>query len=392
MNELEAEHGAELVLLTRLLPHLRTFRERLAPTKAAHYQHYVFADRAASLGNYLGGCLVLVKQHLYPQAFALLRAALEHQVIDLLLFLGKRYVQEFKSVDDGTWEAWQKARQQKEEWTLDIADWRRSGSKVWITRTGPHLSGGAQGPRALSVSQYYFLLEDFDPVAGNPSRQRYLTTGPDLTDVFIRRAKANREIYQKALSWSALKENLRVNKLYTLRTLAHLDVHYAFLSAFVHPTSAGFRMVYGHNALPNTVHYDHYAAELCLLYAAAIARAELLALKRMSTRAPRVPLRSWEDVEPDIVLASRQTAHLWFPPDGRAHVYDRIADANRRAWRRWGKPGGGVVDPRAIPERSIRYYREPLRRLVRMHSSSHEFTTGLIHRSPWEREDAQRRL
>src|SRR5690606_5544885 len=146
-------------------------------------------------------------------------------------------VEEYK-VDDPTWAEWTKARKAKEEWTRDIVSWRRIGQKVRITRSGPHLSGGARGPRAQALSQYYFLLDDFDPVAGHPKGQQHLAIGLGPESAYVDRAKHNREIYDRALKWGALKVNLRVNKLFTIRQIAHLDAHYAFLSAFVHPTMA----------------------------------------------------------------------------------------------------------------------------------------------------------
>jgi hypothetical protein len=164
------------------------------------------------------------------------------------------------------WAAWQRDRQAREEWTLDIVDWQRVGDRVELIRSGPHLSGDRPGPRAQALSQYYFLLEEFDPVAGHPKAQSHLATGVEGDDAHIERAERNRDMHSYAFRWSALKRNLRINRLYGLRALAHLDVHYTFLSAFVHPTSAGYEMVWGRDTSRELPRYDHYAAELLLLY------------------------------------------------------------------------------------------------------------------------------
>ncbi len=46
-------------------------------------------------------------------------------------------------------------------------------------------------------------------------------------------------------------------------------------------------------------------------------------------------------------------------------------------------------DTTYVPEHEIRYYRDPMQRLVRLHSSFQEIMTGLAYQSPWPRPDAQ---
>lgn len=91
--------------------------------------------------------------------------------------------------------------------------------------------------------------------------------------------------------------------------------------------------------------------------------------------------------------AGAAAAHLWFPGDDNPHEYDRVEEANSRG-SRWTRRGGGIVprDQRLAPDelqpRQVRYYRNPLRRLIRMHESFNELT-GFPYRSPWPRDDAR---
>lgn len=55
----------------------------------------------------------------------------------------------------------------------------------------------------------------------------------------------------------------------------------------------------------------------------------------------------------------------------------------------WGPP---PEDPNAIRDSAVRYYANPLERLVKMHQSYQELATGVVFRSPFERSDASRRL
>ena len=87
-----------------------------------------------------------------------------------------------------------------------------------------------------------------------------------------------------------------------------------------------------------------------------------------------------------VKTADDVTAHLWFvgqqPTD-----YDRVTEANER-----GLAGGQYVpregrEPETIRNEDIKYYRNPLRRIIRMHSSANELT-GFSYVSPWPRTDA----
>jgi hypothetical protein len=53
------------------------------------------------------------------------------------------------------------------------------------------------------------------------------------------------------------------------------------------------------------------------------------------------------------------------------------------------KVGRPEVDPAQLPDVRIRYYSDPMERLVRLHSSFREYTTGLVFHSAFERQDAR---
>lgn len=384
-NQLRSDHGDLLDCSSRLVSRLEHFRETLVSRDTTYEQHLTFAERAASLAVYLQAAGIAIRAHLYTPAYGILRCCLEHSVIDTLVFLGRRYSRVARNVDDKTWAEWQGERASGAEWTEDIISWQRTKTNVTIVRSGLHAAGEKRGSRAKALSLYYFLLRDFDPFIGKPGNQPYITSGFMEPDVYLTLAQRNQQMYRYAVQWSALKDNLRINRLYTLRSATHLDVHYSFLSAFVHPSFAGYELVWGHSMPANAPRYDRFSAELCLLYSIAIARAELRALERMSKRAPRVGLRDWSAVQADLVKAEHLTAHLWFPPDGVAHAYDRYVEANRRSAAARRKKSRAVIVPEDLPNGSIRYYRNPLRRLREMYRSATELTTGLSYVSPWER-------
>jgi hypothetical protein len=80
------------------------------------------------------------------------------------------------------------------------------------------------------------------------------------------------------------------------------------------------------------------------------------------------------------------TEYFWFL-SGDPHQYDRIEEVHTRVWRRrkWGPPD---IDWRALPAERVRYYPNPMERLVRMHHTTGEMSTGLVFQSPFDRSDA----
>lgn len=183
--------------------------------------------------------------------------------------------------------------------------------------------------------------------------------------------------------------NLRLNRLLTVAQTVQVEVHYSFLSTFVHPTQAAYDLAYGHNRPSRRGQYDHYLSEFVLLYVIALATEELVIFARACRRRPAVALRDWATVEGALRDARFATDYFWFLY-GHPTTYNRIAEVHTRIDpRRVGTSRARMPDPTIV--RSVRYYANPLQRLVDLHDSSQELTTGLAYVSPWPRSDARLR-
>jgi hypothetical protein len=325
----------------------------------------------------------------YLSAYAVLRAALEHHLTDRLLFVGNRYTQQYNEVKRADYESLERDRAQGRPGTEDIVRVTYVSGTMTVVRSGLHVRDASGARRAQTLSIYYFVLDNFDPFVGTPSEQHHLARGFTRVEDRIRHAEEQRGMYMRQLRWPGLKINLRENRLCSEETLRRFEVHYRFLSAFVHPIPAGYDLVYGRNRPSGAPHYDHYACELALLYVNKLAAAELKYLKRMAARTPRVRLGDWATVDANMRAADEAASHLRFPGVDQPHAFDRVEEANSRGMRR-GRliPMNRRPTPDDLAARSVRYYRNPLRRLIRMHSSFQELT-GFGYVSPWHRDDAR---
>jgi hypothetical protein len=324
----------------------------------------------------------------YAAALVVARTALEHHLLDRLLFLGNRWV-----VSYGV-KTTQVAAEEKRLAGLkagsrpDIARWRhdpRTGLMKVVIRG--LFREGSLG-RGTTLSPYYFRVDRYDPFTGGKRLAGRLARGFKDRSTNLRRAEESAREWHEAFAFDRLRASLDANRLLVPRLGVQVEVHHAFLSAYVHGTQAADDLVYGGNTPRPLGAFDHYADELCLLYVLVLAAAELEVFGRMARRRPRLKLADWPTVERDVADARLASEYFWFLSGG-PHVYDRIEELHTRMERRkrpWTLPR---VNPVSLPAERVRFYSNPLRRLVALHRSSQEFISGQVFPSPFERADAR---
>jgi hypothetical protein len=357
-------------------------------------QHNEFAWRVRLLGNCLDSALRAASTNEYPAALALLRTALEHQVFDRLLFLASRHIQVIEGVSDEVWERWQTRRPEF------LLEWERlSKDRVRAVWRGARVVDD-KGEFLYFLSIYYKWWKDYDPLVA-PERDAAKLASGYLESPTARAAYARtqREMWRDVLAWKNLKESLLLNELASETEIVQLDVHHRFLSMYTHPFTEDLTdRLYGRNLGGRWPLEDHYAEELVLLYVCTVAADELRDFERMTEHEPRVDLAGWDAVRREVATAEAQIEHFW-APGRRPFSYDRAKEANQRvfdvsaAQYEAGVPleRPPTPTPETIADDEIRYYPDPLRRLVQLHAGFSEITTGVSWPSPWPRRDARLR-
>lgn len=343
------------------------------------------ADRVRGAALHLDSAVSLARDFRYDSAFALTRTALEHCVIDWLVFLGRTFVQRISGVSDETWTQWQADRAAGADWTTSIRDWTRTKKgDVRIVREGLSAEPDDQGKRR-QISIYYFLLDQYQPTLGPPSAQH--DDGLIGRDELRRLASENEAVWRVYLTWGSLLTHLKENNLVDDDDAGRLATHYRFLSGYAHPVSDQRRATYGRDALMGWPQYDHSTSELVLLYALTIGVLELRNFLRSLDNHDDVRIAEHANTKTILETSTIAASHLWFLGTN-PHAYDVWKARNELAFRAMRVGALKELPPEPAPE-DVPYPAEPLTRLVAMHGHAREMMTGLTYISPWPRADAQ---
>ena len=383
---LHDDHGTLPAHADRMVSILESVETYTIHGSVGHMQHIDHAKRLHQLAHHLRAILRLNESGHYPSALVVVRAALEHHLMDRLILLANRHIVTYtkaKRKDAARWEYDIRALQANGS---DIAGWFWDEAGLNVVHRGLHSNKSKKG-RGQTISSWYFEADRFDPFVG-PKRHAGRLAAP-----FWEKRLMQQLADEQASAWKylfrhdAVMKALRVNRLLSGLHI-QVDVHYAFLSAYSHPSKRGYEAVFGDNTPDRTVLFDHYASELLLLYVIVLASAEIEVYGRMARREPRLALREWE-VAMAAVRESQAAASYFWLLSGEPVMFDRIDTVHTPPgnWKpKWGRP---KVDPADIRPVRIRYYRNPLERVTKLHSSYQEMSTGLVYRSPFERSDAR---
>ena len=110
------DHGTLPAHAERMLTRVEGLHALSVHGPAMHMQHVDHAKRAGQLANHLRSVLVLSDARLYPSALVVVRAALEHHLMDRLILLANRHIVTYtkaKKKDAARWETDIRALQAK---------------------------------------------------------------------------------------------------------------------------------------------------------------------------------------------------------------------------------------------------------------------------------------
>jgi hypothetical protein len=357
----------------------RLLHLRYAPGgDASHSWHMDWLERAGLLAGHLESVLRLEQDGRYPSAFAMSRVALEQYLLDRLIVLADRWEQHIVVPPDRDPD---EVRAHLDEQLKDgsLVSYRKAGARRFIAvRRGLTF----ENDPSEWLSAYTFWDERYDPFQRAGVDQARLQSTFMAADEQRRYAQESVELWHRAFNWPSIRRNLKLNALLSNDELFHLDVHYGFLSAYVHPTSAGFDAALERNKPRLGLRFNHYAAELLTLYVTRIAIREIETIASGLSRKPACAVGEWESVSELIAHADNLSDYLWFLGGGPT-AFDKVWTANQLEFKDRVRR-----DPSKLAEADLTYPDNPLSRIARLHWTFQELVTGHLYVSPWPRADA----
>lgn len=373
-----AAGSAELQeIASRLIELVDSLEARLVERGVMHMKHSDLCTRAAQFSDYLAAALLLAERRCFPQAFSLLRSALDHWAADLVIMLGDRFVQYFDNASEDTLkdvvERWRRGELSSVIEEPCLAG--RARTKLRIVRRGLISEDGT-----MVLHPMYFEASKFDPFFGPPDEQADFADWLGETDARDY-ATLQRQTYNAFFKWGALVDSLVLNDLVDHRHRIHLNVHHRFLSAFVHSHHGAHELLTrtppGINGLE-----PHATEELVLLYSVQFGARYLLAFLEMAERPPEVEVAERAALQNLATVGLGRASHLWFLDD-EPQLYDRGQEALARVAVKGAVRPAAATEALTLAPEDIRYYRNPLDRLRQMHRSATEIMTGFTYVSPW---------
>lgn len=159
------DHGTLPAHAERMLTRIEGLGGLSVHRGVTHMQHVDHVKRARQLAEHLRGVLALSDAHRYPSALVLVRAALEHHLMDRLVFLATRHVETYKmGKEKAASESAKLATLQQMRPDLERWWWEPTGHLNVVWR-GYHSNRSKKG-RGQIISPYYFRIDDFDPFTG----------------------------------------------------------------------------------------------------------------------------------------------------------------------------------------------------------------------------------
>ena len=114
----------------------------------------------------------------YAEAFVVARTSLEHQVINELMMLGERYVQQYRELSEDEFSELLRQYDEGELQSVVERPTRSNRGTVRLVRRGLLADPETTPPdQQYAVPLLYFVASDYNPIEGHPTRLEQVVQG-----------------------------------------------------------------------------------------------------------------------------------------------------------------------------------------------------------------------
>lgn len=386
-GETEKEHEKLIVLVNKMIDNVFKISNKIKPKTDVSYEEDGFFLRFL---NYQGISSLSVRDLIfdgkYVDAFRIIRCIFENHLLNLLMMKGELY--------ERTLEVIPKTKTYQEVCEEVISKLEEDHKKgigkniisVVPTKDHKHLIVTYRGlidsqDNKDLIPYYYFAFQEYD------SESHFVEKIPEIKEKSFypeinKKWQKHHAELSKYLSFSGMKKALILNNIYTEKEWAKISIHYQFLSMFIHPNKRSMSIIEGNvinsyvNSPEEIYNYDHYLSELALLYVAFHLRYFLEEIIDYLSKNFKID----EAFKESLFEGFEDFNYFWFLKES-PHTYDKH---EYLTIKEHAKQTINVDLDDEIP-----YYTNPLQRLVGLHTSKYELTTGSVYNSPFPRKDAR---
>jgi len=317
----------------------------------------------------LDSVITLLEKGRHKDCFVLLRSVFESSFFLILMMRGKRFreTRRFKVIPNANedsrtardktlaiWEQNRKFGKPNYDKIVNLGKEDEDIILVTIEDEGLYTKEDVkkEGP---VISRYYFAFDEYDPETRFTSKLPSVSAGNPYPEIADEQWIKQKTIYHQYFYISKLKKNLKLNGLLDNEQADRFEVHYNFLSAFVHPTKMGTSRIgektYSHPYTPPVMRFARH--ELILLY---ICKLQALLIRVLVDFFERVNQKSnFEKYKKKVAHIDAMTKDFWF-------IYNEPTafDKSKSEYlKKVAADLGHTVDAAVIL-----YYRNPLKRLA----------------------------
>jgi hypothetical protein len=291
-----------------------------------NYAYFTFLHLGNSQFDTLDSVISLLEKEKYKDCFALLRSVFESYFFLRLMMHGKRF-REIQCINivpqkgkdatiarDETLEKWRaswKSGDPKYAKVVELSKEDEDVILVTIEDEGLYQQDDPERKGSV-VTRYFFAFDEYDPETKFVAKLPSVYAGDPYPDITEEQWREQKMIYNQYFYVPHLVRNLRMNGFLDDEQSDRFEVHYSFLSTFVHPTKLGTVRIsnttYRHPYTPEIMRLVRY--KLVLLYVCKLESMLLQSLIRYFLGIN--PKADFHEFEAKVKLLENATRDFWF--------------------------------------------------------------------------------
>jgi hypothetical protein len=337
--------------------------------ESVNYAWITFLHLGSTQFDTLASIILLLEKEQYKDCFALLRSVFESYFFLQLMMFGKRFRESrrFKIIPqadkeprvarDETLEKWKNDKRAGDPRYTKVVNLEKEDEDIIIVTIEDEglYQENDRDKKGPIITRYYFAFQEYDPETRFVAKLPSVSAGDPYPNITDEQWCQQKIIYHQYFYVSNLVRNLKMNKILNEEQIDRFEVHYNFLSTFIHPTKPGTIRIndttYQHPYTPEVMRIVRH--RLVLVY---VCKLQAMLLKSLILYFREInPKTDFQKFEALVERLEKATADFWFIYDEPTEFDKKQSEYIKRTATTLGY---------TIPDNITFYYRDPSQRLA----------------------------